>query len=47
MDDEAGKFSKRKYEKLNDVRRRMGKKKKQLMSNKQKKTKGISKKANK
>ena len=43
MDDEAAKFSKRKYEALNDVRRRMGKKKKQLMINKVKKSKPISK----
>jgi hypothetical protein len=44
MDDEANKFSKRKYETLNDVRRRMGKKKKQLMINKVKRSKPISKK---
>jgi hypothetical protein len=44
MDDEANMFSKRKYEDLNDVRRRMGKKKKQLMGNKLKKSKVIKKK---
>jgi len=45
MDDESAGFSKRKYEALNDVRRRMGKKKKQLMKNKVKKSKTISKKS--
>ena len=34
MDDQAAGFSKRKYEKLNDRRRRMGDKKKQLKKNK-------------
>ena len=34
MDDQAAGFSKRKYEKLNDRRRRMGDKKKQLKRNK-------------
>ena len=35
MDDEANAFSKRKYEGINDVRRRMGLKKKKLKINKQ------------
>ena len=34
MDDQASGFSKRKYETLNDKRRRMGDKKKQLKRNK-------------
>ena len=34
MDDEAQGFSKRKYEKLNDKRRRMGEKKQKLEKNK-------------
>ncbi len=34
MDDQANGFSKRKYESLNDKRRRMGDKKKQLKKNK-------------
>ena len=43
MDDDANKFSKRKYEKLNDKRRRMGTKKRDLMKNKARKTKQITK----
>jgi hypothetical protein len=43
MDDDAAKFSKRKYEKLNDKRRRMGLKKKDLMKNKARKSKAITK----
>lgn len=43
MDDDANQFSKRKYEKLNDKRRRMGLKKKDLMKNKLRKTKAIAK----
>lgn len=39
MDDDANKFSKRKYEKLNDKRRRMGIKKRDLLKNKARKTK--------
>ena len=35
MDDEAQGFSKKKYEKLNDKRRRMGDKKQKLKKNKQ------------
>ena len=34
MDDEANGFSKRKYETLNDKRRRMGDKKRQMRKNK-------------
>ncbi len=43
MDDDANKFSKRKYEKLNDTRRRMGLKKRDLKKNKARKTKSIRK----
>lgn len=41
MDDEAAQFSKRKYEMLNDKRRRMGIKKRDLLKNKARKTKAI------
>lgn len=41
MDDEAAQFSKRKYEMLNDKRRRMGIKKRDLMKNKARKAKAI------
>lgn len=43
MDDDANQFSKRKYEMLNDKRRRMGLKKRDLMKNKARKTKQIQK----
>lgn len=43
MDDDANKFSKRKYEKLSDKKRRMGLKKQDLVKNKQKKVKAIKK----
>ena len=43
MDDEAQQFSKRKYEGLNDRRRRMGVKKRDLVKNKQRASKKIRK----
>ena len=43
MDDDANQFSKRKYEKLNDSKRRMGMKKRDLIKNKERKTKQIQK----